>query len=94
MNEQERLKLAEHLAGMKFQRARSEIRKLDPQANLKYFRNAFGTQRWHTAYELPNEGIKITLVEQAEQKPVADSNLVRVTPVYVEAIVEDLPKRG
>lgn len=94
MNEQERLKLAEHLAGMKFQRARSEIRKLDPQANLKYFRNAFGTQRWHTAYELPNEGIKITLVEQVEQKPVADSNLVRVTPVYVEAIVEDLPKRG
>lgn len=90
MNEQERLKLAEHLASMKFQRARTEIRKLDPDANLKYFRNSFGNRRWHTAYELPNEGIKITLVEQAEEKPISDSSLIRVTPVYVEAIVEDL----
>lgn len=94
MNDQERLKLAEHLAKMKFGRARSEIRRLDTDAKLKYFRNSFGTRRWHTMYELPNEGVKVTLVEQAEEKPLPDSGFVRMTPMYVEAIVENLPKRG
>jgi hypothetical protein len=89
MNEKERQELAERLAELSYKKARSEIRKLDPDANLKYWRNAIGAE-WHTAYELPNKGVKISLLEKPEHEPIYQSSLVTAKPIYVEARVEPL----
>jgi hypothetical protein len=93
MNERERQALAEHLAKLSYAKARREIRKLDPAANLKYWRNSFGTDIWHTAYELPSLGIKVTLVERAQRETQPDIKWFpaeKYKPVYVEARVEPL----
>ncbi|MFP4322631.1 MAG: hypothetical protein ACLFTK_09270 [Anaerolineales bacterium] len=94
MNEKERQALAEHLASLKYKRARAEIRKLDTDARLKYWRNAIHNE-WHTTYELPNVGLRVTLVEVPRREPVKHTDrhiahLERVTPEYVEARVENL----
>jgi hypothetical protein len=92
MNEQERQKMAQHLAGMSYKRARAEIRRLDTAANLKYWRNAIHNE-WHTAYELPSIGLKITLVEKPDRQAAGKIDIFeveKVTPVYVEARVEPL----
>ena len=89
MNEQEQQALAEHLAKLSYKKARAEIRKLDAAANLKFWRNAVKNE-WQTRYELPNLGIKVTLVEVADREPMHLSTLEKVTPVYVEARVEPL----
>lgn len=93
MDEQDRQSLAKHLAGMKLGKARAEIRRLDPEATLKYFRNAIGKNEWHTSYELPNIGLKVTLVEEPRKVPMMGTYLVRSKPVYVEARVEPLTRR-
>ena len=91
MNEQERQTLAEHLAKLNYKKARAEIRKLDASAKLKYWRNSVKNE-WHTLYELPTVGIKVTLVEVAEREPIHLSTLEKVSPVYVEARVEPLKR--
>lgn len=90
MNEEERQALAERLANMKYQRARSQMRKLDPQARLKHWRNSVNMKEWHTTYELPTIGIRVILVERPETKPKEGTHLVRSKPVYIEARVEPL----
>jgi hypothetical protein len=92
MDEQERQALAKHLAGFKFQRARSEIRRLDPSAILKFWRNGVG-HHLHTVYELPNLSLRVILVEAPETKAIPDSTLVRSNPRYIEAQVQPLPAR-
>lgn len=89
MNEKERQELAQRLADLSYKKARAEVRKLDPDANLKYWRNAIGGE-WHTAYELPNKGIKVSLLEKAEYEPIYQSYMVTAKPIYVEARVEPL----
>lgn len=94
MNEQELRNYAEHLASLSYKKARSEIRKLDTAANLKYWRNSVKNE-WHTVYELPSVGLKVTLVEIAQREPMERTakhiaQLERVTPEYVEARVERL----
>ena len=89
MNAKEQQELAERLAKLSYKKARKEIRKLDPDANLKYWRNAIGAV-WHTAYELPNKGIKVSLLEKPEREPILQSYMVTAKPVYIEARVEPL----
>ncbi len=94
MNDKEKETLAKHLAGLKYKRARAEIRKLDTDAVLKYWRNAIHKE-WHTLYELPNVGLRVTLVEIPKRTPIQRTErhiaqLERVEPEYVEARVEDL----
>lgn len=94
MNEQERLELAERLAKLSYKKARAEVRRLDTEANLKYWRNAVHNE-WHTLYELPTVGLKVTLVEKAERTPIADIytfHAEKVKPVYIEARVEALKR--
>lgn len=93
MDTQERQNLAEHLIDMSYKKARGEIRRLDRDANLKYWRNAIKNE-WHTTYELPNVGVRVTLVEVANRKPIPRTDrhiaeLQKVTPEYVEARVEE-----
>lgn len=92
MNAEERLKLAQRLAGMTYKKARAEIRRLDTAANLKYWRNAIHDE-WHTAYELPTLGLKITLVEKPHREAMGHIYNVpveKVDPIYVETRVEPL----
>lgn len=94
MNEQERQQLAEHLAKMSYSKARGEIRRLDTAANLKYWRNAIHNE-WHTLYELPTVGLRVTLVEKAERTPIGNIYTFpaeKVKPIYVEARVEALQR--
>ncbi|NJL94563.1 MAG: hypothetical protein HC915_12990 [Anaerolineae bacterium] len=71
MSEQEMKDLAEHLAKMRMKRARNEIRRLDTEARLKFWRNAVGMQEWHTTYELPGLGVRVVLVENRCIRPPA-----------------------
>lgn len=65
MDDAERAQLAERLSQMSFQEARKEIRALDPQADMKYFRNAMWDE-YHTLFVLPTAGLSITLVEKGQ----------------------------
>jgi hypothetical protein len=91
MNEQERQALAEHLAKMSYRKARAEVRRLDKDANLKYWRNSVKNE-WHTLYELPNQKVRVILVEVPKKEPLPNSRLEKVEPVYVEARVEALAR--
>lgn len=96
MNEKERQNLAERLAKLSYRRARGEVRRLDTAAKLKYWRNAVGRE-WHTMYELPNVGLRVTLVENPVREPIEKLgpngvHLVSVDPQYIEARVEELKR--
>ncbi len=87
LNEVERQELAERLAQMNYKAARREIRRLDQEANLKYWRNSV-RHEVQTVYELPSLGVRVTLIEDTETKPIAESNLVKRHFYYSEARVE------
>jgi hypothetical protein len=96
MTEQERQNLAERLAKVSYKKARAQVRSLDTQAKLKYWRNAI-KHEWHTMYELPNMGLRVTLVEIPVREPISKQgpngvHLVSVDPQYVEARVEEFKR--
>lgn len=90
MDAHERQQLAEHLASMKYQKARNEVRKLDPDAKLKLWRNSVNHNELHTTYELPNLELRVILVEQPSTEPIPDSYMVRAKTEYIEARVVPL----
>lgn len=94
MNEQERQELAEHLAGMKYRKARRYVRLNFDDANLKFFRNSVNREI-HTQYEVPSKGIKIILVEEVRKEPirgVSETEKVSAEYYYTEArVVEWVP---
>jgi len=63
MNDAERAQLAQRLSAMSFKDARKEIRRLDPEADLVFWRNSVWDEI-HTLWLLPNAGLSITLVEK------------------------------
>lgn len=67
MDQAARDQLARRLSAMSIKDARKEIRALDPQAELKYFRNAIWDEK-HTLWLLPNAELSITLVEKEKEK--------------------------
>jgi len=70
IDEAAREQLARRLSAMKIKDVRKEIRALDPDAILKYYRNAMWDEL-HTLWVLPGAGLSITIVERAS---VSDSN--------------------
>ena len=97
IDEAAREQLARRLSAMKIKDVRKEIRALDPDAILKYYRNAIWDE-YHTLWVLPNAGLSITIVERAT---VSDSNKEvgggprgmkarKVEFVYIETRVEPL----
>lgn len=68
MNDAERDQLAQRLSAMSLKDARNEIRKIDPAADMKYFRNAIWDE-YHTLFLLPNAEISVTLVEKVDVQP-------------------------
>ncbi len=63
MDEAQRKQLAERLKALDLRKAMREIRALDKAANMKFWRNAMWNE-YQTLFELPNVGIKVTLVEK------------------------------
>lgn len=63
MDEAAREQLAQRLSDMSLKNVRKEITALDPDADMKYFRNAIWDE-YHTLYLLPHAGLSITLVEK------------------------------
>jgi hypothetical protein len=102
MDESEREQLAQRLSALSFSDARKEILRLDPDANLKYWRNAIWHE-YHTLFLLPNAGLSITLVEEQEQKKTNELDDGAANPKrhkkidvlysYLEARVEPLTHR-
>jgi len=66
MNEAERAQLAQRLSAMSLKDARKEIRRLDPGADMVFWRNSVWDEV-HTLWLLPNAGLSITLVEKANR---------------------------
>lgn len=89
LNEQDQRELAEKLAKLSYRKARREIRRLDPEANLKLWRNGVGPGEIHTMYELPTYGVRVILVEQGHGK-MNDRGGIRKSYLYTEARVEPL----
>lgn len=99
MDEAAREQLARRLSAMKLSDVRKEIRALDRDAVLKFYRNSIWDE-YHTLWLLPNVGVSITLVEKIR---VRDSNRTvgggprgwkakKTEYVYVEARVEPLER--
>jgi hypothetical protein len=70
MDDSAREQLAQRLSALSLKDARNEIRALDPDANMAFWRNAVWDE-YQTLWLLPNAQISITLVEKADFK---DSN--------------------
>jgi hypothetical protein len=67
MDEVAREQLARRLSAMKLSDVRKEIRALDRDAVLKFYRNAIWDE-YHTLWLLPNAGVSITLVEKVKTR--------------------------
>lgn len=91
LNESERQQLLEQLTTMNFSKARGRLRRLDGQCRLAVFRNTQNTGEWHTRYDLPSLGTRVTLIE--ERRTPAGSPDQRMADDYelVRVIVEPLP---
>ena len=66
MDEAEREQLAQRLSAMSSLReAQKELRALDPDADMKFWRNSIWGE-YHTLFTLPNAGLSVTLIETDE----------------------------
>ena len=63
LNQAERKSLLDDLSGMKFNRAKFRLQRMDPKGRLLYFRNVQQSGEWHTKFVLAGLGAEVTLVE-------------------------------
>lgn len=89
LNQTEREKLQQELRGMKYNKARARIRRLDPKVRLAYMRNVQSVGKWATRYELESIGTRVTLIE--DYQPQAKGARVKADFELVDVIVEPLP---
>src|SRR5690349_20837847 len=94
MSEQEQQALAQKLSQMKFSSAQSHLMGMDKKSRLRYFRSNQEVNKWLTAYDLPTQGIRVTLVESKSTKEKGISFFTRLATAYalsevrVEALAE------
>jgi hypothetical protein len=100
MDETAREKLAQRLSALSLKDARKEIYRMDPDTELKFFRNSIWDE-YHTLFLMPNQDLSVTLVEKRDK-----DTLNKVDPAsatrnrkkqeidynYVEARVEPLTR--
>ncbi len=55
--------LLDELSGMKFNRAKGKLLRMDPKGRLVFFRNVQQSGEWHTKFKLESLGTDVTLVE-------------------------------
>lgn len=91
--------LAQRLSALSFEEARREIRHLDPDADMKFFRNSYWDE-YHTLFLLPNRNLSITLVEKSTVETTnrrdysgpKDRKRQKVAYNYIEARVSPLQR--
>jgi hypothetical protein len=105
MDEAEREQLAQRLSAMSLRDAQKELRALDPDVDMKFYRNSIWGE-YHTLFTLPNAGLSVALVETDEventQKNIGGgprgSKAQKIKYIYKGALVDVLThpahKRG
>lgn len=63
LDEAGRKALLDELSGMKFNRAKFKLLRMDPAGRLLYYRNVQHSGEWHTKFVLAGLGAAVTLVE-------------------------------
>ena len=100
MDETAREQLAHRLSAMSLKDARKEIYRMDPDAELKFFRNSMWAE-YHTLFLMPNQSLSITLVEKRDKETMNKADPASATENrkkqeidyhYVEARVEPLTR--
>ncbi len=72
MDEAAREELAQRLSKMTLRQAVREMRNIDPDANMVFWRNAIWDEI-HTLFLLPNKGVEVRLVEKStESEPLRE----------------------
>ena len=85
--------LTQKLTRMKFNQAKSAIRRMDRKVRIELFRVSVGTGQLITRFALPTRGMWITLVEHKEEHGKPDRRgYQKMRFKYVEARVEPLPE--
>lgn len=82
--------LADKLIGLKVNKARAQVRRLDPDSEMQMYRVGVGHEIL-TRFNLPNLGVSVTLVEVPRVTPKGgDSNTLKAEPAFVEARIAAL----
>ncbi len=90
MTETQMQELCEKLVGMKINKARGYVRRLDPESALQMLRVGVKDQIL-TAIRLPNLGVRVTLIETVSDVPKSkDNDKLRAEFKFVEARTEAL----
>ncbi len=89
LNAQQRENLLKELGKLNFNKAKGKVRGLDPKSRLVVYRNAQGTGRWITRYDLPTLGTRVTLVETHQDAP--HGSKFKSEFELAEVVVEALP---
>ena len=89
LNSGERQQLLDDLLGLKFNRAKGKLTRMDPKGRLVYFRNVQKPGEWHTRFVLEGLGAVVTLVELNHAANDLPRNKQRFE--FVNVIVEPTP---
>ncbi len=91
LNQAQREALLNDLKGMKFNRAKNKLLRLDPAGRLAYYRNVQQSGEWHTKFILEGLGTAVTLVEvnHAENDQPRNKQRFEFTNIIVEPTPEN-----
>lgn len=91
LNEAQRNALLKELSGMKFNRAKFKLLRMDPKGRLAYYRNVQQAGEWHSKFILEGLGTAVTLVEvnHAANDQYRNKQKFQFTNVIVEPTPEN-----
>jgi hypothetical protein len=87
LNKNERESLRNDLLKMRFNQAKGKVRGMDTKARLVYLRNVQNVNQWATRYELPSQGVRVTLLEEFDMKEQKSGKL-RADYDLIDVLVE------
>ena len=92
LDQAQRKELLDDLSGMKFNRAKYKLLRMDPAGRLVYYRNAQQTGEWHTKFILAGMGAAVTLVERnhAQNDQARNKQNFEFVNVIVEPTADNL----
>ena len=73
MDETARERLAQRLSAMSLKDARKEVFRMDPDSELKFFRNSIWDE-YRTLFLMPNLGLSVTLVEKQDKSALGEAD--------------------
>ncbi|MDL1899411.1 hypothetical protein FBR02_01415 [Anaerolineae bacterium CFX9] len=89
LNQQQREALREELLKLKkLGKAAGRLRGMDKKVRVGVYRNMQKVGQFHTRYELPSLGARVTLIEQDTRSEVKDANYSRREYDLVDVRVE------